>query len=372
MKKILITVLTLCTALTLTAADCYMDDTGDDANGGTSWGDAVLTLNKAITIATTPGDTIYIGDGSYSGAGVNVEINMPNDVNVVGDGPQNTTFVVTGDERAMRIQGNSNPATLYTGFKIDGSGRNTGWNNNGLLTFDNSATEINATISNVWFIGPYDGDNTPGSGTPNCRNAKGVYLSNYGGGALYDGVLTITHCLFEKLGMAYGCNDDYGDFAGTPYYVNILNCTFVNCNDTAGGTYESSTFTFRGGNTNRIYHIENCVMSDCQQDNTAGDKFGMFYQNATFPPVNVFLNNNLFYTNTIGKGANNMYAPNASAYNGLSTVVVDTAPLYQTSPAGLPYSLPLTQAGYGWSIVPEPGIALFALGALGLAFLRRK
>lgn len=368
MKSFLFSLFVCFISCTLFASDCYVDDTGDDSNSGTSWANAVLTMSKAITIATDPGDTIYIGEGTYSGAD-NVNQDMPNDVNVIGAGPTKTIFVLTGDEMALKgLEDNTNPDTLYTGFKVDASGRNTGWNDNGLLQFNKYRAELhtcNATISNVWLVGTYDGDQEAGiPGTPDCRNTKGIYLAAYGAGTIYEGTLTVTHCLFEKLGMGFALNDDYGlegatgdPFAGPDYYVNIDYCTFVNCADTSSSPSGGASLFFRGWNTNRIFHVNYCVMSHCNTDNpTAAEKYGIWYEQGN-SSLAVFFGDNLFYSPTIGKGANNLFGANTSAFDGMNNVDTTTEPVYVTD-NGKRYALSISSGdtAYGWHVTEETGL----------------
>jgi len=46
-------------------ADYYCSKNGDDANGGTSWADAKLTIQATATVAAN-GDTLHIGQGVYA------------------------------------------------------------------------------------------------------------------------------------------------------------------------------------------------------------------------------------------------------------------------------------------------------------------
>lgn len=86
-------------------ATYYVRKTGSDANAGTSAGAAKLTIQAAINVATTAGDTIYVGSGVYretvtfgtSGTAGNV-------ISLIGD----YTGAFTGDAKGVvRITGSN-------------------------------------------------------------------------------------------------------------------------------------------------------------------------------------------------------------------------------------------------------------------------
>jgi hypothetical protein len=60
---LLVLILVVC-SLSVNAATFYVSKAGSDSNGGTSWGDAWLTINKAENSATAD-SIIYVADGTY-------------------------------------------------------------------------------------------------------------------------------------------------------------------------------------------------------------------------------------------------------------------------------------------------------------------
>ena len=68
------------------ATTYYVDDSGSDSNGGTSWGDAWLTIQHAVDNVIS-GDTIMVGAGTYAGAIVDKQ------VAIVGDAGGGSSFL---------------------------------------------------------------------------------------------------------------------------------------------------------------------------------------------------------------------------------------------------------------------------------------
>ncbi|MDX2130769.1 MAG: FG-GAP-like repeat-containing protein [Planctomycetota bacterium] len=90
------------------AGTLYVRTVGNDANTGQSPATAVRTLNRALALAQ-PGDTIYVGRGTYTGAVASVRSGTPTArIRVVGD----YQGVFTGDPRGTPTIDATGAATL--------------------------------------------------------------------------------------------------------------------------------------------------------------------------------------------------------------------------------------------------------------------
>lgn len=82
------------------AGSWYVDvNNGDDSNGGTGWGDAFKTINKAVSMCTQS-DFIYVGDGTYYES---VSITIPTWITIIGNGTSKT-FVEGGSYDAFYVR----------------------------------------------------------------------------------------------------------------------------------------------------------------------------------------------------------------------------------------------------------------------------
>jgi hypothetical protein len=255
--------------------------TGNDANSGLSPAAAKLTIQAAVNLATTAGDIVYVGAGSYretvtlaaSGTAGNV-------ISIIGDyaGTQ------TGDAGVVRITGSDNDQTAtrancivtssrayvtIEGFQLDacssyainGTGAGTDitlrrlvFNANGGTSnaslFCDGASQARWAISQCVFWGAqvnspaiyfYHGSvvNDAAHTVTNC-----VMMGNaYGEGvrSTFIGGITITNCLIR--GVSRGIRYDGGSAPSTAITVN--NCILAGCVDnsfyaqTAGAVSEN-------------------------------------------------------------------------------------------------------------------------------------
>ncbi|GEM_PF-2081557 len=339
----------------------YVAKWGNDANGGRSWANAKLTVNSALTAAIA-GDMIYVGTGTYSGAGnQNLSWSGRNGVALIGDSPVSTVFVVSGGNNFINgLEGKTTP-TLFASFKVDGSAKSDGLDGGASLLYAGDSTALNLIFSNLWLKGRYDGNQSTGSaGTAGQANGSGIELNWYGTSAAYAGEVTVTHCLLERLGRAFYADDDSGSSC---YTVRFTRCTFVNNADTRmSPAGDMSTIWLRGNNTGRWLMMDRCVMSHCAGDNTTSAKSGMYCQPSA---ARVIHNDNLLYSSSIGVGENNVYGSDISKHSGYAGNSVTVDPAYVTYD-GRDYSLQVLagQAKRGWSIAEDttpPTIADTAL-----------
>lgn len=94
---------------------CYVDDSGDNSNGGTSWSDAWRDINFAINHPSVhDGDVILVGDGTYY---ENVVINKQ--LSIQGNGSDVPT--IDGGRLGDVVSIDSDEVTI-SGFNIINSG----------------------------------------------------------------------------------------------------------------------------------------------------------------------------------------------------------------------------------------------------------
>lgn len=173
--------------------DYYVSSRGSDSNTGTSKDTPFLTLNKAVTTATS-NQSICVLAGTYTGVN-NCDLTISKNLNITGE-----------------------TSTIFDGS----STRRSGWT---------ISLGYSVNISNITFqygqtaTGGYDGGGIQNSGTGDINNcifkyntstADGGAIKNFGGG-------NITNCIFLSNtstgygGAIYNINKDN---------VNITDCTF--------------------------------------------------------------------------------------------------------------------------------------------------
>ncbi len=89
-------------------ATYYVRKTGNDANAGTSAGAAKLTIQAAVNLATTAGDIVYVGAGSYrETVTLAASGSSGNPIQIIGD----YSGAQTGDAGVVRITGSNDDFT---------------------------------------------------------------------------------------------------------------------------------------------------------------------------------------------------------------------------------------------------------------------
>lgn len=180
----------------VSAADIYVNTTGNDTTGNGTSENPFLTIGKGVNTAVA-GDTVNIANGTYSGTGNNqITINQ-----------------------AITIQGQSQTGTI-----INGEGNQIFYNNANGVTIQN-ITFFDATN---WFGGAiynnYNANITINSCT--FKNNSG----DYGGAIGNDGDMAINHCTFTNNTAEYG---------GAVYHcdgrMTITDCTFTGNSAQEGG-----------------------------------------------------------------------------------------------------------------------------------------
>ncbi len=215
--------------------DCFVDDTAGGANDGTSWADAYISLNTALTACAageiwvaagvyTPGPnaswTFMIAAdtrvyGGFAGTELSVDDRNPaanvtilsgdvddNDANHLTTHIDNTVVDIAGANSYHVVTMQSTPtnittATVLDGFTITGGDGGVSYNGGGLACFVGGPGQVcSPTLNQLTFTGNraakggalYDGGNSSGavsSPTISFSNFVGNSAA-YGGGAIYN------------------------------------------------------------------------------------------------------------------------------------------------------------------------------------------
>lgn len=242
-------------------ANYYVGSGGNDGNAGTSWALRKLTIQAAVNVATTAGDSVLVGPGTYretvtmgsSGSAGNV-------ISLIGDYTGTNT---SGTKGVVRLTGSNDDISATRLYCIVASGKNyitvrgfviDGCSSHGIYltnatytTVDqcalrhatgtgiecNGASQSNITVSRCMFE-PHSGAhavefthsatiNGAGHVVENCivagaADSSGIRIVRVGG-------ITARNCLV--IGMLYGINIAAALAAGQTLTVN--NCIVESC-----------------------------------------------------------------------------------------------------------------------------------------------
>lgn len=257
----------------------YVTETGAGSQDGSSWGNAMSSINDAIGLARMYGSDVWVAQGTYYGDMADAAFILADGVDLYGgfagnepadydlsqrDFAANPTILDGQNSRRVVYQGNSfNVPTALDGFTIQ-NGYASGNNGGGAYL------QHNVVLSN-------------------CRFAHNT--AQYGGGLYYEGNYyyyydnrdTIRNCVFEynQSGSSGGGIYNYG--------ANIFNCLVANnsSSSNAGGIFLSdygmitnSTIvrnTSNGGAGVYGYYsstINNCVIWGNRQNGVANNLSG--------------------------------------------------------------------------------------------------
>lgn len=346
--KTLFLLVAVCAVMSAQAVTYYISPVGDDSNDGLSPGTAFGTFLHA-TETMVDGDTLIITEGVYTNPGNRAVDQLQlmlgqqtngtflNNITVMGEGPDKTIFrYVDGigqnvtDAYHVSLRGNNN---LLTGIKLEGDILGDGW-------WVAPVTVHNGTdlvVSHVWVEFP---DTITGRIGISSMWVTGV-----------DNVL-IYRCLVDG-GGAGGRVFNWDKF----HNMTFRNCTFVNQREGGG---DRGMGMIVEGNSGTV--IENCIFA-------YNVNYGISFWNphTDLPQATQTVANCLYWDP--GQGFIDLRDP-ARVYV-IESGTVNQDPQFQNDPKGLPYSVPLTLADYGWNVVPEPAGILVGLLALGMLLRRR-
>ena len=273
----------------------YVSKTGSNANGGTSWDDAKLTIQAAVNLCAD-GDTVIVDDGEYSdttawsttSSGTTYNnpcvVQITKRIHLVSRNGKFRTHIV--GQRASTSSGVANDGTahrcifinnvsgvLIEGFTIrDGATAGSGSGNN---TFDSAGGICDSTISTSYLV---DSD------IVNCRAGMGAALSR--------GVVPI-RCtfvgnraansphVFYRGSYAYNCvfamnGSSSGACLQNVQGSRLVNCTFIDNN--CGAVYAN------GGSMQTLptHNLYNCAFlgsGEIACATTANNTKGVFLTN---------------------------------------------------------------------------------------------
>jgi len=224
-KLTMVAVLLIAGGISVRAGIRYVSPTGNDANAGTSWAAAKLTVQAAVATAVT-GDTVLVTNGVYA---LTSAINITNAIVLTSVNGSSAT-ILDGQQagRCVLINGFAatvNGFTLRNGRAINGGG-----------VYCNGGTITNCVITNNQAVG----DEPKGGG---------VYCD---GGA-------VSHCVISGNSVTSTNTYLYGAFAegGGIYAVNqsqIDHSTVVN--NSLNGYYSNGGGIIAEGGT-----VQNCTVS---------------------------------------------------------------------------------------------------------------
>jgi hypothetical protein len=94
----------------------YVDDSGSDSNGGTSWGNAWLTIQHAVDNVAS-GDTIMVGAGTYQESkGGWRDIEIFKSLSIIGAGSGSTVVELSGLQHGIEIRPDGTGALVMQGM----------------------------------------------------------------------------------------------------------------------------------------------------------------------------------------------------------------------------------------------------------------
>jgi hypothetical protein len=365
MKRLLLTLLCLCTTYTLaTASIFYVKKTGNDSNTGKSWATAWLTLQKALDVANN-GDQIWVAEGVYfpdeganntdndrtaafqikNGVAVyggffGLEVNLSDRIStntgtiLSGDLKKNDTPNIplqqlltdpSRDDNAFHvvISTATENTTLLDGLTITGGNANSSitnyrigggmFNRNGNLVLTNCIFKYNSAIS--------------GGGMENKTSSPTLdhclFFNNYAenGAGIFNELSTkpkIYNCEFSESFSINGA----GIYNDNTSQAVIENSSFNKNKATSGAGiynlsanpsingctfYQNSASTNGGGVTNQdvssVFPIRNCTFTE----NSASNNGGGMYNTSAIP----FLKSCIFERN-LAKNGGGIFNTNAS------------------------------------------------------------
>lgn len=286
-KYILMIILVFCSLAS--AADWYVAADGNDANGGTGWDDAFATIQAGVD-ATSSGDTVYIGSGTYAET---VDLDTGNKENVTLDGIDKTAIISHNNNAYGIIAENGTVAKNLTVNLTNGTAA-------GTSGFRGGKTGI--VIENCSITGGSDG----------------VYLVSATAPIIKSSTINAT---YDALSVSTATN------------VLVESCTI-----STDGTYGVATraAAINAGNSTGSAVFRNCVISASRDDNSAQYVAGVYNWHVIFGGQKLE-----FYKCTITVSAGdddsgNVYGVYSGSTNGI-TVMDDCGLTTSTTGSGTAY-----------------------------------
>lgn len=189
-------------------ATYYVRKTGSDANSGLSAGAAKLTIQAAVNLATTAGDTVYVGAGTYrETVTLAASGSSGNPISLIGDyaGTQ------TGDAGVVRITGSNDDASITRTNCIAATARSY-WTISGFaLDMASQVVALASSCTNITI--------------ERCQFQGQRAVSSVGSSQAN---ITIRRCLIMSGGSSYGVMFDASSGGGKQNSGNVVeNCVLI-------------------------------------------------------------------------------------------------------------------------------------------------
>ncbi|AUB56385.1 hypothetical protein BK007_10410 [Methanobacterium subterraneum] len=290
---------------------------GDDANDGSSWEHAKLTIGNATGTVDSNG-IVQIADGQYTGTG-NTNITINKNMNITGESQSGTIMNGTDNSWVFNIQPGVavtiRNLTLTNGYTTGSGGA---IYNQGTLTLENCSFTNNTANSQSSLEGGgavYNYQSTLKVVNCSFTNDRTLGLYHYGGAiGSFLGTLDVTGCTFDgnvaedrggAISNFQGTSNisnstfrgNYGSSDSAIYNIygamNITNCTFTNNGQKVG------YYTPLGGVIENMY--ANLEVTSCTFLNNYAYFGGAIYNNVGASNI-VEIHFNRFYGNTANYG----------------------------------------------------------------------
>ena len=360
LKKITVLVFSLfCTAFIFTehaiGSTIYVDDSAIGNNDGTSWADAYVDLQDALSTSIA-GDEIWLAAGTYTPSQVGdrtATFQLKNGVGLYGgfngtetqrderdyeanvtilsgdlNGDDGPDFLNNGENSYHVVTGSGTDATaVMDGFTISG-GNATGWPNlegGGMYNYGGTPTVNNCIFSDNSAdlgAGMYNRSNSPH--LHNCVFRKNLAMSDGGGMANQYSSPVLSTCIFS----GNSASQDGGGMANYSSNPILMNCTF-----------RRNSAQENGGGMNNIYSssptLMNCTFSGNLVPTIIGRGGGMYNYNNSNP----ILSNCILWADTqqeIYGSSIVTYSNIQGGYAGIGNIDVDPLFIDPDGPDNIP------------------------------------
>ena len=240
----------------------YVDDSGDDSNYGTSWSDAVRTIQRGIDLSDPSYNisTVIVGDGVYDE--VNIDFKGKSITVKSANGPHNCIIDCQSAGRAFWFHSGETEDSVLDGFTIingEASGSGLGGCGGGILC----SAGASPTIRNCIIRGCHAvSDGSPPDSPDGCGGAIGIY----------DGAHpTIVNCRIEAnfADARAGGIFCFGHVPDTTP-IKIIN-TVIALNE-GDDTYGAGGVAIWGSGLSKPCHVEmvNCTVTGNKAANASG------------------------------------------------------------------------------------------------------
>lgn len=239
----------------VSAADVYVNTTGNDTSGNGSIDNPYLTILKGID-SVDPNGTIHIADGTYKDTG-NINLTINKSMTLIGRSKSGT--IIDGQGQGSIFTINQGITVTFQDLTLTNASttkKGGAINNNGTIIVSNC--NFNKNTATIFGGAIYN------NGTLTVSNCNFTQNTAMGGGAIYnDGILQVISSTFNNNTVPNGVGGAIANYGN----LNMTNCTF---NNNSGWFY--------GG---AIYNSKNLNMTRSTFNNNTAGSGGAIYNYAT-------------------------------------------------------------------------------------------